>query len=96
MVFSPILLKVGSQLYSNCQLFRNIPYFGENCHVRLESGKSPPTAVETHRVGVAEHLAEGVVDVLVAFQLSLTQRHQIILHLLVDPAVQHLHRKMTR
>lgn len=52
--------------------------------------------LQTHHVGAAEHLAEGLMDVLVGFQLSLTQRHQIILHLLVDPAVQHLHNEMTR
>lgn len=30
-------------------------------------------ALKTHHVGATEHLTEGVVDVLVAFQLSLTQ-----------------------
>lgn len=57
--------------------------------VKLGSGP------ETHHAGAAQHLAEGVVDTLVAFQLGLTQRHQVILHLLVDPAVQHLRNKMT-
>lgn len=52
--------------------------------------------LKTHCAGAVQHMAEGVVDVLVAFQLGLTQRHQVILHLLVDPAVQHLRAKNTR
>lgn len=31
--------------------------------------------LETHHVGTAKHVAEGVVDILVAVQLGLTQRH---------------------
>lgn len=41
----------------------------------------------TDPVGAVQEVAEGVVNGLVTFQLRLTQRHQIILHLLVDSPV---------
>lgn len=42
---------------------------------------------QTHPVGAVQHLVVGVVHSLVRFQLSLTQRDQVIFNLLVDSAI---------
>lgn len=44
-------------------------------------------SLETYPIGAVQQLVEGVVDSLVGFQLGLTQSHQVIFDLLINPTV---------